>query len=173
GSAAPPPAGRPAVAEPAAVPGEPAAAPPGPPAAVEESPSAPAGLETGAADGHDWPDLRRRLDRLLPPSVSSLLEGSRLVALEGERLEISLPVSSYNLLAGDEEREQRLAGALRQLLGRPVRPVFRRQPAAGNGRRSGREPENGKKTINKQEIVNDEIVRCLVETLGARLEEIR
>ncbi len=171
------------VPSPAAAGGEPAASPtPPPPDPDRASPAAAAPAEASAAIApgaappvklNDWPAFLKQLERQLPPALASLLDDSRLQAFDGERLEIDLPVAAYRLLAGDEEREEKLVRVLETLLGRRVRLAFHQREAAANGGRRPPEAAARKKTINKQEVVNDEIVRCLLETFGARIEEIR
>ena len=153
--------------------------PDGTPMVVEEKPVAPVREEEEepsllqTAVPQDWPSL---LEALRPhlPSITAVLDNARLLSWEKGRLALGLPSYAYGLLR-DDEKEERLQVQLERILGEKTTVVL--SPLSENGNKNGGSQGAGKKpkpkNFNKQDIINDEMVRYLVETFDAQIEEIR
>jgi DNA polymerase-3 subunit gamma/tau len=130
-------------------------------------------LQPKTAIPQDWPSL---LEVLRPhlPSITAVLDNARLLSWEKGRLTLGLPNYAYGLLR-DDEKEQRLQKQLEQILGEKTTVVL--SPLSENGNKNGGSQRAGEKpkqrNFNKQDIINDEMVRLLVETFDAQIEEIR
>lgn len=144
-----------------------------PVAPVREAEEEPSLLQPQTAIPQDWPSL---LEALRPhlPSITAVLDNARLLSWEKGRLALGLPSYAYGLLR-DDEKEQRLQVQLERILGEKTTVVLSQLSA--NGNKNGGSQGTGKKAkpknFNKHDIINDEMVRCLVETFDAQIEEIR
>jgi hypothetical protein len=118
----------------------------------------------------DWPALLAGLKAKLP-LIGSLLEEAELVELAADRLILRLPDWIHGLIHQDD-RETRLQAQLEEQFGRPVNLVLQRVENGGGAGAAAvrREPPPG---INKQQVLDDEIVRCFVDEFDARLDDIR
>ncbi|HDJ27652.1 MAG TPA: DNA polymerase III subunit gamma/tau [Proteobacteria bacterium] len=130
-------------------------------------------LQPKTAIPQDWPSL---LEALRPhlPSITAVLDNARLLSWEKGRLTLGLPNYAYGLLR-DDEKEQRLQKQLEHILGEKTTVVLSQLSENGNknggSQRAGEKPKQV--NFNKQDIINDEMVRLLVETFDAQIEEIR
>ncbi len=130
-------------------------------------------LQPKTAIPQDWPSL---LEALRPhlPSITAVLDNARLLSWEKGRLTLGLPNYAYGLLR-DDEKEQRLQQQLDHILGEKTTVVL--SQLSENGNENGGSQRAGEKSkqnnFNKQDIINDETVRLLVETFDAQIEEIR
>jgi len=142
-----------------------------PVAPVREAEEEPSLLQT--AIPQDWPSL---LEALRPhlPSITAVLDNARLLSWEKGRLALGLPSYAYGLLR-DDEKEQRLQAQLQRILGEKTTVIL--SPLSENGNKNGGSRGAGEKpkqrNFNKQDIINDKMVRCLVETFDAQIEDIR
>ncbi|MBN2333374.1 MAG: DNA polymerase III subunit gamma/tau [Deltaproteobacteria bacterium] len=120
-----------------------------------------------------WPAVLEAL-RPVVPVISSLLEDSRLLRWEGEQLEIGLPAYAYSLMR-DDEKEARLCSQLQEITGISVQVTLSRLPENDPAAPAvqGKSVRSGAQQINKQAVINDDMVRCLVDTFDASIEEIR
>lgn len=144
-----------------------------PVAPVRETVEEPPLLQSKTAIPQDWPSL---LEALRPhlPSITAVLDNARLLSWEKGRLVLGLPSYAYGLLR-DDEKEQRLQAQLEQILGEKTTVVLSQLSENGNknGGPQGAGEKPKQRNFNKQDIINDEMVRCLVETFDAQIEEIR
>ncbi|MCK4378017.1 MAG: hypothetical protein KAW01_01665, partial [Deltaproteobacteria bacterium] len=130
-------------------------------------------LQPKTAIPQDWPSL---LEALRPhlPSITAVLDNARLLSWEKGRLILGLPNYAHGLLR-DDEKEQRLQKQLEHILGEKTTVVL--SQLSENGNKNGGSQAAGEKpkqrNFNKQDIINDEMVRLLVETFDAQIEEIR
>ncbi len=133
----------------------------------------PSRLQPKTAIPQDWPSLLEALRSPLP-SIAAVLDKARLLGWEKGRLVLEVPPYAYGLLR-DDEKEQRLQKQLEHILGEKTTVVLSQLSEDEN--KNGGSPGAGKKTkqrsFNKQDIINDEMVRLLVETFDAQIEEIR
>ena len=130
-------------------------------------------VEAERAIPQDWPSLLEALRSHLP-SITAVLDNARLLSWEKGRLTLGLPNYAYGLLR-DDEKEQRLQKQLEHILGEKTTVVLSQLSENGNknggSQRAGEKPKQV--NFNKQDIINDEMVRLLVETFDAQIEEIR
>ncbi|MEA3241166.1 MAG: DNA polymerase III subunit gamma/tau [Pseudomonadota bacterium] len=130
-------------------------------------------LQSKTSIPQDWPSLLAALRPQLP-SITAVLDNARLLSWEKGRLMLGLPNYAYGLLR-DDEKEQRLHKQLEYILGEKTTVVL--SQLSENGNKNGDSQAAGEKakrrSFNKQDIINDEMVRLLVETFDAQIEEIR
>ena len=130
-------------------------------------------LQPKTAIPQDWPSLLEALRSHLP-SITAVLDNARLLSWEKGRLTLGLPNYAYGLLR-DDEKEQRLQKQLEHILGEKTTVVL--SQLSENGNKNGGSQVAGEKpkqrNFNKQDIINDEMVRLLIETFDAQIEEIR
>ncbi len=130
-------------------------------------------LQAQSAIPRDWPSL---LEALRPhlPSITAVLDNATLLKWEKNRLELGLPGYAYGLLR-DEEKERRLKKQLEQIFGEEFVVVLSQLSGNGNGGNGMKttEAKSKKGNFNKQDIINDEMVRSLIDIFDAQIEEIK
>lgn len=142
-------------------------------AAEKDREDEPSLLQSKTAIPQDWPSLLESLRPQLP-SIAAVLDNARLLSWEKGRLTLGLPNYAYGLLH-DDEKEQRLQRQLEHILGEKTTVVL--TPLSENEHKNaGSQTADEKlkqRTFNKRDIVNDEMVRFLIENFDAQIEEIK
>ena len=139
----------------------------------KEMEAEPSLLQPKTAIPQDWPSLLEALRHSLP-SITAVLDNARLLSWEKGCLTLGLPHYAYGLLR-DDEKEKRLQERLEQILGEKTTVVLTRVSENGskNGGAQVAEGKAKQRSFNKQDIINDEMVRFLVDTFDAQIEDIR
>jgi len=140
---------------------------------LEQRQEEPSLLQSQTAIPRDWPSL---LEALRPdlPSIAAVLDNATLLKWEKNRLELGLPSYAYGLLR-DEEKERRLKLQLEKIFGEKIMVVLSPLPGTGNGSNGTKAAgaKSRQRNFNKQDVINDEMVRSLVDIFDAQIEEIR